>query len=509
MLDEGVSLDAARSEGLTPEAFFLPAHRLIYHALLDLAKARQPVCLEVLVQHLINRNMLEVVGGMSNLITITGGAPTTVYAGYFIGEVRRLAALREAIKVGTAMIEGARGNAQPEELIVRARDDLARIATTAPAQTDSRPIFSYEIPPDGHASILLGKRYLNRGDSAVLVSTSGMGKSAMAIQMAIELALNRGPFGIQGNGSLSSLIVQSEDSDGDIGEVALSIKHELNLAADQIAAVDSKVFVHTERVARGPAFIKVLKALIARHRPDLVWINPLQAFIQGDVTDSKDLGEFLREQLNSLNQPPAFGYMVVHHTTKPATGKERAQRLWHEVMYDMAGGAEIINWARAIISLRAAENEGEFNLVLAKRGKRAGVTRKVPQGTGWRLEPLTTIPLKHCSGFIDVPGVAGGIAKIFWEPREVDAEAPKERPPQRQAGGRPEKYSFEDYANVFPKHTSDGLPISVLQRTLSPNKPISQGVLHNCLKRWAEQGHVEIIAEEGRPMVYRKALGAG
>ena len=60
----------------------------------------------------------------------------------------------------------------------------------------------------------------------------------------------------------------------------------------------------------------------------------------------------------------------------------------------MAGGAEIINWARAIIILKAGANPGEFTLLLAKRGIRAGVTRQVAQGAGTRDEPVTSIFLK-------------------------------------------------------------------------------------------------------------------
>lgn len=364
-----------------------------------------------------------------------------------------------------------------------------------------RGIFDFPIIPDGHESILLGNRYLNRGDGAILSSSSGMGKSAMCVQMATELALNRGSFGIQGNGPLRSLIIQSEDSEGDVGEVGYSVRHVLKLTDEQAAECSGRVKVVTDSVNRGARFLAALKDYVAEFQPDLVWINPLQAFIDGDVTDAKDLGTFLREGLNGANVEKKFAYVVVHHTTKPATGKERTERLWHEVMYDMAGGAEIINWARAILSLRATATEGHFNLVLAKRGRRAGVTKEVPQGVGTVLEPVTTIPLRHANERIKVPGIARGMSLIFWEGRAAD-----EPPANPKGAGRPEKYSFSDYRTVFPTRSSRGLEINPLWTALQTNGAIEKKTLQNTLKRWAEHGTIEIIAEPGFPQRYRAAL---
>ncbi len=357
----------------------------------------------------------------------------------------------------------------------------------------------FKLPPDDDASILLGNRYLNRGDGAILSGSSGMGKSSMSLQMAFLWALGRPAFGIRANGPLRSLVVQAEDSDGDVAEMWASMSRIMQLSEDQMEQVNERVEIYTERVLRGAPFVAMLKARVAVHKPDLVWINPLQAFMDGDVTDSQDLGGFLRGDLNRLNNPPTFGYFIVHHTTKPATSKDRAERLWHEVMYDMAGGAEIINWARAILSLRAGSEEGQFNLILAKRGRRAGVTKAVEQGAGAREEIITTIPLKHSEGRIEVDGIQRGLPAIFWAPRPPD-----ERPEtETKKGGRPEKFTFEDYRNLFPAHSSPGLELGPLCQRLQTNLEIKKPVLHNALKRWAAEGRVEIISNTGHPNRYR------
>lgn len=392
---------------------------------------------------------------------------------------------------------GLRGMGQPPKS--RQEQNLDRVAgekNHPPVLTAARPIFTLTVPLPGDPTTILGNRYLSRGDGAVLSSTSGMGKSAMAIQMAIRWSLEMECFGIKPARPLRILYVQSEDSDGDVAEVTASIAHVMKLTPEQIAAVNLNVVIVTDRVNRGAQFLASLKAHIESHKPDLVIINPLQAFVDGDITASKDLGAFLREGLNSLNEPASFAYLLVHHTTKPATGKERAERLWHEVMYDMAGGAEIINWARAILSLRATPTEGQFNLVLAKRGKRAGVTKQVPQGTGWRLEITTVVPLKHADGHLP-----SGQPTIFWETRPEDQKPAKEGPT-----GRPEKYPFKDYRSLMPARESQGLPMSQLHRALLPNGEIPIKQIHQVCVRWQEQGEVEIIDAVGQPRRYRSAF---
>lgn len=364
-------------------------------------------------------------------------------------------------------------------------------------QHAARPIFSLTVPSLDDPNSILGNRYLNRGDGAVLTSSSGMGKSAMAIQMAVRWSLEMDAFGIKPARALRILYIQSEDSDGDVAEVTASIAHVLKLTPEQIAQVDARFVIVTDRTNRGAKFLHQLKLHIAAHKPDLVIINPLQAFVDGDITDSQDLGAFLREGLNALNEPAQFAYLLVHHTTKPSTGKDRQDRLWHEQMYDMAGGAEIINWARAILSLKATEEEGNFNLILAKRGRRAGVTREVEHGAAMRLEPVTKIPLRHAQGHLP-----SGQPLIYWEGREPDA--PKRE--KEQTGGREPTHNFSDYWPAFPKKGDVPLPLNQLHRQLEQQRPIRKDVLFRALKRWAADGEVEVVSVPGKHDHYRARL---
>lgn len=380
-------------------------------------------------------------------------------------------------------------------------DDDGPAPTTSPVSA-LRPPSSYTLPPDDDPSILLGDRYLNRGDAAVLSSTSGMGKSSMSIQMAYHWALGRDFFGIKCQAPLRSLIIQSEDSDGDVAEICTSIAHVLALTPSDLTTIDDRIRIVSERVARGSKFIASLRQHIAAHKPDLVIINPLQAFMDGDVTDARDLGRFLREELNSLNTPPSFAYVVVHHTTKPSTGKDRNDRQWHEVMYDMAGGAEIINWARAIMSLRAAEEPGDFNLILAKRGRRAGVTQRIEDGLNTRIEPVTTLPLRHAKGFIPKPpGRKKDLPIIFWESR-----TPSSAPAKPAKGGRPERFTMDIFRPAFPSWNQKHEQPQLIHRKAQSLKSIELSQFKAFCVKCHEEGMLERSEIPGVGFGYRLAI---
>lgn len=361
----------------------------------------------------------------------------------------------------------------------------------------------FKIMPRDDNSVLLGNRFLNRGDGAVLVSTSGMGKSSMAMQCAVLWALGRDAFGIKPNGCLKSLIIQSEDSDGDVAEVWGSILHLLKLTPEERAKVILMVKVVTDRVHRGLTFVKEVRVQIEiAASPDIVWVNPLAAFIGGDVSKAEDAGVFLREQLNGLNEPPRFGWFVVTHTTKPPTDKGKSERKWNEVMYDMAGSYDLIGWARAILSLRATPEPGEFDLVLAKRGSRAEVRIEKKSDSGLPMyERTNVIPLKHAEGeFVDEKtGLT--IPLVFWLPREVKASE------QGKTIGRPRRHSFEDFASIFPLDSSKAQGLRVLHRFAREIKSIGNNAFEAIIDNAVIDGI--LIKDKSNPRQPKYYLNGG
>jgi hypothetical protein len=488
-----------------PDSFYDSKHGIIYEKILDLYHLKLPIAIHVIAEELKKSRQLDQINGYAFLTQVSSRIPTTAQAGYFIEKVREQAALRAMIRVHTKAVEDAYSfTGDIDELLDRKAKEVSALADHAivKAHASAKSLIDFELVPSNDRTVVIGRRYLNRGDIGILVSSSGMGKSSMSIQMAVLWALGRPAFDIPCNGPQRSLIIQSEDSEGDIAEVKESVIQRLELTAAELAQVGRNVVVVTDRVNRGPRFFASLRRLIAKFKPDIVWINPLQAFLDGDIKESKDLGLFVREGLNGLNEPASHIYMLVHHTNKIGGGnaKDKAAPNWFDMMYAMAGGAELINAARAIMILEPQKTEGDFTLNLAKRGRRAGVRRLVGESQNtW--ETVTKIPLKHASGSID--GADGKMPIIYWEPRKVDPDSPDGEAPKKRGGNV--KYEFKDYRHLFPLHDTPGMPVRQLAKTLMPEGEIKVPSLTEALKRWEMEGHVARVPglKHGMPTHWR------
>lgn len=363
------------------------------------------------------------------------------------------------------------------------------MAPAAAGGLQARPFPDFLLPAKDDPSILIGNRWLSRGDIAIFASTSGMGKSSLSLQAATHWALGLPLFGgFKTTRPLRSLIFQAEDGDGDVAEVWLSLKHAMKLTDDQLAQVRERVLIVTDRIHRGPSFRAELSRQIALHKPDLVWINPLLAFLGGDVNDSTDVGVFLREQLNSLNEPASFAYIIVHHTAKPP--KEKAQRQWNEVMYEMAGSADLTNAARAIIALQATASPGEFNLICAKRGVRAGLTRPVAQGAGFRQEPVTTISVHHSKERMEANGENIGV--IFWERGEDLVEETQE-----QKGGRKASSTMAKFGDKIPTTPEKAQPIPMMHRAVKDMTDLTYNGFKKVVLRAYDNGGMKMVEKPG------------
>lgn len=98
-------LAKCRAARLTPAAFYLAAHRIVYERMLELE--RQGLLIEpaILAEELKKSGQLERVGGVGCLVGISQAVPTTSQADYFVAKVRELWGLRELIVFSTGIIE--------------------------------------------------------------------------------------------------------------------------------------------------------------------------------------------------------------------------------------------------------------------------------------------------------------------------------------------------------------------------------------------------------------------
>jgi AAA domain len=238
----------------------------------------------------------------------------------------------------------------------------------------SRPLFDFANSEIDHSQTLLANRFLCRGGGLILVGPSGIGKSSASIQCATLWACGLEAFGIKPRRPLRILIVQAEDDDGDITEMARMMNH-LGLTEAEKQLVQKNVHIAGVNDKAGDEFLTHLKATLEEHQErgicfDLVIINPLTAYIGGDETRPEICTSFLRTGINPILTKHNCAALVVHHppkTSNQATDKFNA----HDWQYRGAGSAHITNWSRAYIVIEPIGN-GVFRFIAAKRGSRIG-----------------------------------------------------------------------------------------------------------------------------------------
>ena len=85
------------SEIIAAPDFYLPAHRLVYQAILDLYLARHRIDLVTLQDELIKRGQLETIGGIVFLVSLQEDIPAIGFVNQHAHIIKQKAILRELI----------------------------------------------------------------------------------------------------------------------------------------------------------------------------------------------------------------------------------------------------------------------------------------------------------------------------------------------------------------------------------------------------------------------------
>jgi hypothetical protein len=270
--------------------------------------------------------------------------------------------------------------------------DLPSVGRDAP---ELQPLASLSDPPaeKDNKSALFKNGWLRKGGGAMLIAPSGVGKSVWTLQAAILWAMGKAAFGIEPVRPLVIAVIQAEDDNEEVAFFRNNIADGLVVDAgyDRAAvhaAMQSSVLLSEMVGAAGESFIERVGALLkARPDIDLLIVNPFQSYFGGDVAHNSEVTAFLRAGLDPLIKPGRVGVIFVNHTNKPPNAKER--KGWGTDAFSAyigAGGAELVNWARAVLALMPVENiPGLFRLVAGKRGQRLGWTDDTGARTTQRL----------------------------------------------------------------------------------------------------------------------------
>ncbi|MGD0093967.1 MAG: AAA family ATPase, partial [Planctomycetota bacterium] len=250
-----------------------------------------------------------------------------------------------------------------------ALDSIPGTLPTAPP-LNIPALLAYDTEHDPNC--LLGHRYLCRGGGLLFIGESGLGKSSAIVQAASTWALGNSFFGITPSRPLKSIIIQAENDIGDMSEQVRGVVNGLDLAG-AVESLRERVILVPECSLTGSAFVQFARGLALTHKPDLMFADPLLAYLGADVNEQKNVSAFLRNGLNPVGIQVGCGWVIVHHTSKPSRDPKAQTNIRASALsYFGLGSCELTNWARAILVLREIE-EDLYELRATKRGGRAGL----------------------------------------------------------------------------------------------------------------------------------------
>lgn len=221
---------------------------------------------------------------------------------------------------------------------------------------------------------LLGNRYLCRGGGMLYVGPSGVGKSSSSMQQDICWAVGREAFGIVPRRPLKILTIQAENDEGDLKEMAEGVLTGLKLTTDELNLLRENTKVVTCNWAVSDKFIvNALIPALNSFRPDIVRLDPYNAYLGGDPKDTERTIKFLRAWINQVAVKFRVGVIINHHTPK-TNYRDTSNYKPGDWMYVGAGDADMTNWARAILVIDHTKDSQVYRFIAAKRGTRLGWT---------------------------------------------------------------------------------------------------------------------------------------
>jgi len=359
------------SHRLPHEALTIPAHRIIYDTVSQWNKPGERVDF-IWLCHTLG-DLLGEVGGKEDISALYDFVPTAANADHYLKIVLQKYRQRRTVLFSKKLASLCDDHtADIDGQFLEWQREFSEIAHSNNGESPFKgaSILDYSRRQINNDDTLLGDRYLCRGGGMFIFAPSGIGKSVIVVQSSIETALGRNSFGIRPARPLRSLIVQAEDDEGDVIEMAHIVDH-LQLTEAQRELVATNTWIEFINDRTGQAFIRAIDRFLEKRVTDIVWINPYSSYLGNDIKDDKANALFLRNWLNPVLTKHRCAAVIVAHTPK-TNFRDTSDWKPSDWMYAGAGAAVLTNWARAVLVVDPTDTHGVFRFIAAKRAQRIG-----------------------------------------------------------------------------------------------------------------------------------------
>lgn len=200
------SVRIATEEGLQGDEFFLEAHRKIFIAVEGLQAEGKPVDTASVSSRLSDLGLLPQVGGLEYVMQLADSSVTSANTKYYVELIQSKALLRSLIETAQGIAEeGLQNQGEMEDMMDHAEKlilDVTRRRKTSDFQSSNEVVNSVienihkmSQQKSGVTGVATGYRDLDnttngfqRGDLIILAARPSMGKTAFALNVAMQIA---------------------------------------------------------------------------------------------------------------------------------------------------------------------------------------------------------------------------------------------------------------------------------------------------------------------------------
>jgi hypothetical protein len=246
---------------------------------------------------------------------------------------------------------------------------VVHMADEVPQPYDKFTYFGLRAYQPNPSDSIAGDGWLRRGAGCLLTGGTGLGKSVLVEQLCVCVASGVPFMGITVARPSRVLYVQAENDAETLKRDNLSIVKNVQAKPCPLL-VEMNFSIYHAYGRTGKDFAKWLERVVMETRPELVVIDPYQAYIGGmDINNTSTFLQWIGP-IDALIKSQGCGLVLVAHTPKP---RDRDSWTARESVYMAAGTSAISNWCRTSCELTSCGDDGRYRLRFGKNAERTGL----------------------------------------------------------------------------------------------------------------------------------------
>lgn len=330
------SVQRTIESGLSTDDFFNTANQMIYAAVHELYDEQSPIDLTTVSSRLADKGDLNKVGGMPYLTSLMNASVTSYNTQTYIHLIKDKALLRRMIETAQKMIDdGMNGQTSVDDYLDQCEKSVLAVSHDrrsggfVNAQTLMTETMTHILEMKSHHTPITGLKTgldrldrnlhgFQRGDLVILAARPSMGKTAVALNLAMNIALYQPDSAVaifsleMGAESLGMRLLSAKSGiKGDSLKTGMLNDNELNIVQEAAGKLsNAKIYIDDNSMTRVTDIAAKCRRLQSEQGLSLIMIDYIQLITPGHSrgADSRqqevsDISRALKNLARELNVP--------------------------------------------------------------------------------------------------------------------------------------------------------------------------------------------------------------